>query len=184
MGKTARQSSSKGLTLALLRHAKSSWAVAGQRDYDRPLNDRGRRAAPGMGTEISRLGIRPQLVLCSSAARARQTLDLVLPELERTPEVSYEDGLYLASPQLLMARLQKIGADIRSVLMVGHNPGLHALALDLVGAGAEEDLASLARKLPTAGLVVVAFDSKSWPELLEGSGRLLAIRTPKSLDDD
>jgi phosphohistidine phosphatase len=131
------------LTLSLLRHAKSSWDDPALGDFDRPLNKRGETAAPRVGAYMSKHGIAPDLVLCSPAARARQTLDLVLPHLSGGPTVVYEEGFYLAAPSVMLARVQHIEAKVRHVLLVGHNPGLQALALELAGTGKAQSLQAM-----------------------------------------
>src|SRR5215216_6730711 len=117
--------------LALVRHAKSSWADPDLADHDRPLNARGRRAATLVGQYLHAAGVHPDLVLCSSATRARQTLEL-LP-LARMTDVLIEDQLYGAGPHELLARLRRIPAAVGSALLIGHNPGLEELARELVG---------------------------------------------------
>lgn len=184
MAKGASRAGRPQRLLTLLRHAKSSWTVPGKRDVERPLNARGRQAVPMMAAELVRLEARPQLVLCSSAMRARQTLDLVLPALKGAPEVLYEDALYLASPRVLLARLHRVGPDTASVLMIGHNPGLHALALDLTATGARDTITQLTRKLPTAGLVLLGFDAADWTGVMPATGHLIAFKTPKGLGQD
>ena len=112
------------LTLSLLRHAKSSWDDSSLDDFERPLNKRGEAAAPRMGAFMAQHGLAPDLILCSSAVRARQTLELVLPHLADRPQVVYEDGFYLAAPSAMLARLHKVDAKVRHVLIVGHDPGM------------------------------------------------------------
>src|SRR5262249_11074132 len=123
------------LTLSLLRHAKSSWDDPALEDFDRPLSKRGATAAPRMGAYMAAQGLAPDLVLCSPAVRARQTLDLVLSHLGSGPTVTYEDALYLAAPSVLLARLHKVEAAARHVLIVGHDPGIQALAVELSSSG-------------------------------------------------
>ena len=123
------------LTLALLRHAKSSWSNPTLQDRDRPLATRGVADAPLMGKAMAERGIDPELVLCSSARRTRDTLDLVLPELRVEPKVVYEDALYHASTKEMLDMLRGVQPGANRVMLVGHNPEIHAFALDLVGAG-------------------------------------------------
>jgi phosphohistidine phosphatase len=169
------------LTLSLLRHAKSSWADARLRDAERPLSERGERAAPRMGAYMARLRIAPDLVLCSPAMRARQTLELVLPFLEGKPEVVYEEALYLAAPATMLKRLSKLPASVRHAMIVGHDPGMHNLALELAGTGAEAEMQALAEKFPTAGLAVIEFGVSSWPKVRPGGGRLAVFAAPRRL---
>ena len=93
-------------------------------------------------------GLAPDLVLCSPAVRARQTLDLVLPHLAGSPTVVYEDNFYLAAPSVLLARVRKIEAKVRHVLIVGHDPGMQGLALELSGAGGGRGAAGPGRQVP------------------------------------
>jgi phosphohistidine phosphatase len=169
------------LTLSLMRHAKSSWSDARLKDFDRPLSDRGEKAAPRMGAFMARHGLAPDLILCSPAARARQTLDLVLPHFKAAPAVVYEDALYLASPRSMLKRIHKVAAKVRHTMVIGHNPGLQALAQDLAGSGAPEDLEALAEKLPTAGLAVIVLNVRNWAKVGRSGGRLELFTAPKRL---
>ena len=105
-----------------------------------------------MGAYMAQQGLAPDLVLCSPAVRARQTLDLVLPRLAGGPTVVYEDSFYLAAPSVLLARVRRIEAKVRHVMIVGHDPGMQGLALELSGSGEARKLQALAVKFPTAGL--------------------------------
>jgi len=169
------------LTLSLLRHAKSSWADPNLEDFLRPLNDRGEDAAPRMGAFMARHGIAPELILCSPAARARQTLDHVLPHFRGSPKVIHEDGLYLAASSVLLKRIRRIATKVRHAMLVGHDPGMHALAQELAGSGRREDLQSLADKFPTGGLAVIVFAARSWANVKRGGGRLELFMAPKRL---
>lgn len=175
------------LTLILLRHAKSSWDDPGLDDFDRPLAKRGRKAAPEVGSALARMGLRPDLVLCSTAVRTRQTLEIVLDELgPPAPRVIFDERLYMATSDRLIKRLHAVGADETgalpsTVMMVGHNPGLEELAIRLVGRGAAEDTARMSAKFPTAAVAVIAFDGDDWTALAPGEGRLEHFLTPKRL---
>jgi phosphohistidine phosphatase len=170
------------LTLSLLRHAKSSWDDTELEDHERPLAKRGTKDAPRIGKFMAAEELRPDLVLCSGAVRTRATLTLVLAELPgEPPEIVYDDALYLAAPPGLLGRLAKVKASASHVLMVGHNPGLHALALMLTGSGERKALAGLAGKFPAGALAVIEFDAGSWQALKSGSGRLSLFMTPRRL---
>lgn len=169
------------LTLSLLRHAKSDWSAPGMDDFDRPLAPRGQEAAPRVAAYMASEGLKPQIILCSGALRTRQTLDLVLPLLGGNPEVSYERGLYLASAGTMLSRLHAVSAQVTHVMMVGHDPGMHEIALALAGTGDRESLAALAQKFPTAGLAVLSFEGPRWTDVSAGKGRLLRFVTPKGL---
>ena len=171
------------LTLSLLRHAKSSWDDAGLDDHERPLAKRGTRDAPRVGALLRAESIIPDLILCSGAVRTRATLTLVLAQLERAPpHIVYDDAIYLAEPAALLARLAAIEPAVRHVMLVGHNPGLHALALAVTGAGEKKDLARLALGFPTAALAVIDVEAPGWDALAPGLGRLRLYVTPRSLD--
>src|SRR3990172_503494 len=170
------------LPLSLLRHAKSSWAEPGIDDHERPLAKRGAKAAPEIGAYLRRERLRPDLVLCSGAVRARATLALVLAELgPPAPEVRYDDALYLATPAVMLGLLRRIDAAHAHVMVVGHNPGLHALALELIGEGSRKDIAELATKFPTAALAVLAIDAASWSKIGAASARLERFVTPRRI---
>jgi phosphohistidine phosphatase len=169
------------LTLLLLRHAKSSWDDPSLDDFDRPLAERGEAAAPRMGAYMREQGLAPDLVLCSTAKRARQTLDLVLPHLAGKADVVYDKGLYLATPAALLARIRKIGPGVRQAMVVGHDPGMHMLALELAGAGEPERLQALARKFPTGALAMIRFKVRNWENVEPGRGSLVLFMSPKGL---
>jgi phosphohistidine phosphatase len=167
------------LSLALLRHAKSSWDATDIDDSDRPLNERGRAAAPVMGNVLNELNFEPQLILCSSAKRTRETLALMQPSLKGSEETVFDDQLYLTSPETLYARLKAVPVGTKSVLMIGHNPGLHGLALMLLGTGDAKSISRLEDKFPTAALAIFTFPQVAWRDLTPASGRLEAFIAPR-----
>jgi phosphohistidine phosphatase len=172
------------LTLSLLRHAKSSWADPELDDHDRPLAKRGAKAVPAIAKYLRHEELRPSLVLCSDAMRTRATAALLLAELgPPAPRVVYEERLYLAPPQTILELVSSTGAAEPHVMVVGHNPGLHALALELVGEGDRKGLAALAREFPTGALAVFTFAIPSWKDLKRATGRLEHITTPRKLTD-
>jgi len=173
------------LNLMLLRHAKSSLADAGQEDSDRPLNDRGRRAAMAMGRYMASNGLVPQLVLCSPARRTRETLGLVAGELKAFPANLVVQEIYDFSDgkALIECLRQKAGA-AHSVLLVGHNPSIAGLAQNLVGKGDNRLRERLQKKYPTAALAVISFDLDNWGSLAAGAGTLLRFVTPKDITPD
>jgi phosphohistidine phosphatase len=166
------------LSLALLRHAKSSWDATDIDDFDRPLNDRGRSAAPLMGAALEELHFVPDLILCSSAKRTRETLALIEPSVKNVP-VTFDDQLYLTSQETLYGRLKDVPVGAKKVLMIGHNPGMHGLALFLTGTGDAKSISRLEDKFPTAALAVFSFEQTFWRDLLPAAGRLEAFITPR-----
>lgn len=165
--------------LLLLRHAKSDWKDKRLGDFDRPLAARGRRAAPLMGRWLAAEGLEPDLVLCSTARRAEETVALLLTALASAPEIGYLKTLYLAPPSRLLAVLRRQGPDRGRILLVAHNPGLHRLAVALAGRQGGPAGRLLAEKFPTAALA--RFQVDSWPELGEAPARLLAFVRPRDL---
>ena len=154
-------------TLLLLRHAKSSWADPTVADHDRPLAPRGARAAHQIESHLRREGIRPALVLCSSAGRAQETLSAVRPALSDSADVRIESDLYGADAATILQRLRSVDPTVASVMIIGHNPGLELLAVDLAGDGDAMALAQLRTKFPTGALATLDFDS-GWALLSSG----------------
>ncbi|MGK9166467.1 histidine phosphatase family protein [Inquilinus limosus] len=167
-------------TLILLRHAKSDWSDPTLADHDRPLAPRGRDAAPRMGAWLKAHGPMPDLILCSTAARARQTLALALEALGATPETRFDRGLYLVGGPGVLARLRQAPDTAATVMVVGHNPDLEQLARRLAISGEKKPLARLEEKYPTAALAVIELPVERWAEAGDG-GRLLALETPKTV---
>jgi phosphohistidine phosphatase len=167
--------------LLLLRHAKSDWSEPGTPDRDRPLNRRGHEAASKIGTYLARHRLIPDSVLCSPAARARDTWALVAGELPDMPPVSLDERLYEAEPEAILEVLRETKPGIRSLLVVGHNPGLQELTSLLIASGDLEHRERLREKFPTAGLVVIDFAVKAWSRLHPRSGRLERFVVPRML---
>lgn len=169
--------------LLLMRHAKSSWDDPKLSDHARPLNARGRAAAAAMRGAMLELGLAPDVVLVSSSRRTLQTLEALEP-WDDSPLVEPMDGLYLATlPQLLQA-LRGVAETARSVLLLGHNPGLHELAVHLVGPRATPPADATTRRLvegyPTGALAEFAIPGP-WSQLGEGGGRLVRFLGPRDL---
>jgi phosphohistidine phosphatase len=165
-------------SIYLLRHAKSSWK-SGVPDHDRPLARRGRRAAKAIRRHLQEEGIEPELVLCSTARRAVETLERIEPALGSS-DVRIERDLYGAGSDALLDRLRSVPDDVGSVMLIGHNPGLQLLALDLARPAAERD--ELAEKFPTAALVTLAFRRASWRLLEPGTAELVGFVRPRDLE--
>lgn len=166
--------------LSLLRHAKSDWTQGIQSDHDRPLAPRGEKAAPLMGRHIAASGRLPDTVLCSTAVRARQTLDLVLKELPRAPRVEYLAELYHAGPAAIIECLSRLPDSCGHSMVVGHNPGLQQLALELASRSDLAEVRTLVGKFPTAGLALYQFGG-NWPDLGAKPAKLLEFVTPRGL---
>jgi phosphohistidine phosphatase len=168
--------------LLLLRHAKSSWAEPGASDHERPLNRRGQEAAPRIGAYLDRHKLVPDCVLCSTARRARETWDLVAAAVSAAPAATYVERLYDAAPRTLLDVFRHAEPTAKSVLAVGHNPGLQEVATQLIAAGDLDDRERLREKLPTGGLVVIDFAIEDWAKLHTRSGRLERFVVPRMLE--
>jgi phosphohistidine phosphatase len=162
----------------LLRHAKSSWKDPGLSDHDRPLAGRGRRAAETIARHMREQGIDPDLVLCSTARRARETLERIEPALG-TRRVAVEPQLYAATAETLLARLRRVPDPVGSVILIGHNPGMQQLALCLARPGPERR--ELEAKYPTAALATLAFPGTTWRTLDRGMADLVGFVRPRDL---
>ncbi len=161
--------------LILTRHAKSSWDNPSMDDHDRPLNPRGQRAALELGEWLHSRGYEPDEVLCSAAARTRETWQMtVAAPLEVMPNVRYLDSLYQASPDVMLDVLRKATGDC--VMMIGHNPGIGELAA-MLPARAPVDVDF--RRYPTAATLVVDFEVGSWADVKPGLGSVLDFFVPQ-----
>ena len=165
-------------TLHLLRHAKSSWADEGLPDHDRPLAPRGVKNAKRMAEHLRTVEMAPDLVLCSTALRTRQTLELVAPALADAP-IELADDLYGASLEALLERLRRLPDSVGTVLVIAHNPGLEDLALHLAAPGPIRD--ELAVKFPTGALASLEIGQGSWADLRPGGAKLVSFTAPRSL---
>lgn len=166
--------------LYLLRHAKSSWDDPGLDDHERPLAPRGVRAARRMAEHVRARGIVPELVVCSSSRRTRQTLE-PLEEVWGASRVSIEDELYAAGEAQLLARVRRIAADVASAALIGHEPGTSALCLLLAGGGDERLRRRVEVKFPTGALATLALPSGGWASAGPGSAELVGFVRPRDL---
>jgi phosphohistidine phosphatase len=179
----ARDDAAMRRRLLLVRHAKSAWDDPSLDDHDRPLAPRGIEALPRLCDHLTRVGHRPELVLCSSSRRTRDTLDGIRAVLPEDARVEIDGELYLADADELLARLRGIDGDdghqpVTCALLVGHNPGLQDLATLLGGTGDAGVRARVAAKLPTAAAVTLSFDAP-WAELRPGAARMGELFTPR-----
>lgn len=168
-------------TIYLLRHAKSSWGDASLSDFDRPLNKRGLKARETMARYMEGRGYRPDVVFCSAAKRAVMTLDAVRPILNSDTKVTVDEGLYLADPKALAHRMENLESSVTSVMLIGHNPGFHMLALALTEPSTSAEYNALQFKYPTAALCVLQTDQPHWRPMMEKSCRLVDYALPREL---
>jgi phosphohistidine phosphatase len=168
--------------LHLLRHTKSSWADDALDDHDRPLSKRGRRDADTLARHLAERSGAPDLVLSSTAARARATLAPLLDRL-KPRRILFDHDLYLAPGAKLLEYLRETGEDMGAALLVGHNPGLHELALLLANPDSPVELPPLSGKFPTGALASYRFGTQ-WRRLKPHAATLISYVTPRSLAED
>ena len=168
--------------LMLLRHAKSDWAQPGLRDHDRPLNPRGREAAPKMGAYMVRHALVPDLIVASTAKRVTETLELLLPAFKTPPKIVSEPRIYEAGSNTLLGIVKEMPRAAHSVLLVGHNPGMAEFASLLIASGDVDARQRLIEKFPTAALAVIDFPLDDWGKLHARAGRLDRFVVPRALD--
>lgn len=165
-----------------MRHAKSDWGEAGLDDFDRPLNDRGRKTARRIGKELSHRGICFDLVIASPAARVRETIDGLTENLELKAEIRFEPRMYSASEQTLLEIVRDLPENAHAPLLVGHNPGLQQLVGELTHGDRDERRRRLAEKFPTGALAQLELPARRWSDVAPGSGEIADLLIPKELD--
>lgn len=168
--------------LAVLRHAKSRSDDFGADDLDRPLNDRGWKAAKRIGRELEHREFRFDLVLASPAARVRETIDGVQDKFPFDGPIRFEQRMYLASEAQLLSLVHDLPESVHGPLLVGHNPGLQKLLLKLSKADENGLRDRISEKLPTAALVLVELPAHRWKEIEPACGRIVELILPKELD--
>jgi phosphohistidine phosphatase len=168
-------------TLFLLRHAKSSWDDSSLHDFDRPLSPRGIKACKMMTKHLIKSKIKPELVLCSSSRRTRETLELISGAFDDETEIRFEYGIYEAGSQALLKRLKRVNRKVSSVMMIGHNTGLEHLALALTSGTETKSLARMREKYPTLALSSIEIKQGGWAELGPGSAKLKDFVIPSDL---
>lgn len=170
------------LRLYIMRHAKSSWAIPGARDFDRELNDRGLQDLVKMSKVMKNERFFPDKIICSSATRTRQTLDAVMNSFPNEPEIVFTERLYSSG---LAEYIEIINANsesnAKSIMIIGHNPMCGSLAISLPGSGETSELEKIAYKYPTAALSIIDFDTDDWSEVSKGKGILLKSIFPSEI---
>ncbi len=161
-------------TLYILRHAKSDWNDAALSDFERPLNERGRKTAPLMGNVMKKRSFNPQTIISSPAVRAKQTAELIKENAELKSEINFDSRIYEAHPQTLLEIVSEIDDVYDSALIVGHNPGFENLVRILTGE---------IQPMPTAALAIVDLEIGNWNQIFSAVGTLREIVRPKELAD-
>lgn len=161
-------------SLLMVRHAKSSWADPTLADHARPLNKRGQRDAPKMGRWLASLGLLPDMVLSSSAVRARLTAEAMLEAAGIEPTLRCDESLYPTEPRIVEAFLRASPDEFDCIMVIGHNPGMESLVLAAAGSELE---------MPTAAIAHLRVDIDRWAEfVLDGRGTLLDVWRPREID--
>lgn len=167
-------------TLFLLRHAKSTWDDPVARDFDRPLNRRGREAARAVGAEMARLGLAFDHVVASPAVRVKETLAEVEKGYGAALSATFDKRVYLATTDTLLDLIRATGDEAERLLLVGHNPGLESIALELTSGSGPRD--AVAIKYPTGALAEIELPVDEWYAAAPGTGRLTRFIRPRDLD--
>lgn len=168
--------------LTLLRHAKSTWDDPVARDFDRPLNRRGRKAARAVGAEMRRLGLEFDAAIASPAVRVKETLADVEQGYGRPLGADYDKRVYLATTDTLIDIVRSADDSAERLLLVGHNPGLESLAIELTsGSGLRDEVAI---KYPTGALAEIELPAEEWADVRPGTGRLVRFIRPRDLDPE
>jgi phosphohistidine phosphatase SixA/8-oxo-dGTP pyrophosphatase MutT (NUDIX family) len=177
------QASPSPRLIYLFRHAKSIQGVGDLEDFDRPLASRGELDCTIMARYVALADISPDLVLCSAALRARQTVQRSMPSLGDQAVVEYDRSLYLAEPAAIQEQLWRTATDVSSVMVVGHNPGIQSLAIRLTGSGDEVASVRLKKKFPAGAIAILVFRGRSWNELDTGRCELHSLVRPRDIGE-
>lgn len=159
----------------MVRHAKSSWADPGQKDYDRPLNDRGERDAPAMGERLKKLGIKPDIVISSTAKRAAQTAKKIAKGIGYDKDaIKWYEKLYHCTPDIYEEVIYEIEDDINTVFIISHNPGTTQFVNELSGEFFVDNV-------PTCGVVGAEFEADSWTDFSTVNKKIILFEYPKKI---
>ena len=167
--------------LYILRHAKSDYPDDVSSDKERPLNKRGEKACDLIGQYLKENNIFPEIILSSDAVRTTQTINNVLRIAEHAVDVSFTPKLYLATPGEILKEIVKVDAEVSSVMVVCHNPGVEQLSAILTGGGDADSISRIKVKYPTAGMACFTIEAGKWGEVNPGCGHLDSFITPKAL---
>ena len=165
-------------TLIILRHGQAKNAGISEHDHNRTLTIQGREEAQGVGETLAERGLAPDLVLCSTATRTRETLAELQDSFNEPLNVEYAPKIYNASEVELLAQIAKATDDVRSLLVIGHNPGLYQLALVLAKEGDKQMHNNLQMQFPTCALVVINFEG-NWQNILNSRSKLTLFAVPE-----
>ncbi|MFF6780712.1 histidine phosphatase family protein [Streptomyces sp. NPDC012510] len=164
--------------LVVLRHAKSAWPM-GVPDHERPLAPRGRRDAPAAGRALLEADCLPDLAVCSTAVRARHTWELAAAQWGTPPSVRYDRRAYAADVPKLLRVVREAPDEVRTLLLIGHNPGLEELVLDLAGDALDDALDDVRTKFPTSAIAFLSWRGETWASLAPGTALLTDMIVPR-----
>ena len=167
--------------LTVLRHAKSNWGEPNLDDHDRPLNGRGLKAARRMGRELKHRDLHFDFVLASTAARVRETIDALQEQYDFAAPIRFAPRLYLASAETLLELIREFAEDVRAPLVVGHNPGLEQLVVELSNDDRHGLRGRIGEGLPTAALAAVELPVGEWAQVQPGSAQIVELILPREL---
>ena len=167
--------------LLLLRHAKAERLQSGGRDHDRVLTERGRSDATKLGVFLARHGFVPERTIVSASARTRETWALLSSAFGRPPAVDFDERLYDATPQTILQTIKAVARETATLMVIGHNPGLHELAAMLIASGDIDARERLGEGFPTSALAAIGFAADDWSAVHPHGGRLEHFVTPKWL---
>lgn len=168
--------------LFLLRHAEAARPPA-TNDHERPLSERGRDDAAAMGVYLAQAGLLPSMALVSTSTRTRGTWELVQKALPQLVPAVFEGKIYESTPEAILAAIRATADEHESLIVVGHNPGLHRLALQLIGRADRNAYARLHSDYPPGSLAVIDFEAGDWRNVADHGGALERFATPASQSD-
>ena len=168
--------------LTILRHAKSSWDNPGLEDFNRPLNNRGWKAARAMGRELDKKNAKFDLIIASPAARVRETIDGLKEKLKLNVEIRFEPRMYAATRKMLLEIVHEIEERVHSPLLVGHNPGLQQFLVEITHDDPKKLRRRIKSKFPTGALAAIEFPARRWEDIKDGSGEIAELILSKELD--
>ena len=171
-------------TIYVLRHAKAKRSHSSGTDHARRLNSRGRSAATRIGAYMKGHDYEPEVIISSSAARTVETMHGVAESFDQDPDITTQDALYLAGPDRLLRTCQVLDDRSSSVLLIGHNPGMHEFSLLLVQNREDPLVRKLIGSFPTGALAVFRFEAEQWAKVAPAQGRLVDLVFPRELPDD
>ena len=177
----ASKGSNLAKTLILMRHSKSSWDNSYKDDFDRPLNSRGRENAQMVAKHIHSWGFKPELTLCSSALRCKQTLELIIPYFPKKMHIRYLDELYLAPERAILEIIKSIKLSIDQMLVIGHNPGLSDLSQSLIYSSNKKNDYSETQQFPTSAASIFEMSINNWVNFKLSESKIIDFVTPKNL---